>query len=372
MSAIIGLPASPVAAGLPAEAGSATDAAGGGTPFDSLFRQLLRAPGGMAELLADPGTPGEAPFAASIDAAAPEDLGALLPFLEAMGLTIMADSHPRKDGTPRHDCSTLTRASSPAAGDAAAPGGTLLPAAAAILPGQTAISAAIRLPGHAGAAGDGAPAAAAPSASLPAGQPGQGVPAAEGLAFQAAAAVDNSRGASSVPGQANVAVPVVAAEAPRVAAAATEATPSLPVARPFGAAGWSEEVGNRVTWMATRMESRAELVLTPPQLGRVEVSLSVRGELANASFVSANPAVREALEAALPRLREILAEAGIQLGQAQVGAEHRGHAAGERRGDASGERTRDDAGNMASSRGGENLLPAAGLKSGRGLVDVFA
>lgn len=351
MSAIIGLPASPVAAGLPAEAGSATDAAGGGTPFDSLFRQLLQAPGGMAELLADPGTPGEAPFAAGVDAAAPEDLGALLPFLEAMG---------------------LTRASSPAAGDAAAPGGTLLPAAAVILPGQTAISAAIRLPGHAGAAGDGAPAAAVPSASLPAGQPGQGVPAAEGLAFQAAAAVDHSRGASSAPGQANVAVPVVAAEAPRVAAAATEATPSLPVARPFGAAGWSEEVGNRVTWMATRMESRAELVLTPPQLGRVEVNLSVRGELANASFVSANPAVREALEAALPRLREILAEAGIQLGQAQVGAEHRGHAAGERRGDASGERTRDDAGNMASSRGGENLLPAAGLKSGRGLVDVFA
>lgn len=352
MPAIISLPVSPVAAGPSAEAGIPADAAGGGTPFDSLFRQLLRAPGAMAELLADRETAEGAAFAAGVDAAAPEDLGALLPFLEAMG---------------------LTRAGSPDAGDAEATGGTLLPAAAAILPAQAAISAATMLAGRAGHAGDGAPAAAAaPSASLPTGQPGQGMPDAEGLAFQAAAAAENSRGASSVPGQAGVAVPVVAAESARVAAAATEATPSLPVARPLGAAGWSEEVGNRVAWMATRMESRAELVLTPPQLGRVEVNLSVRGEMANASFVSANPAVREALEAALPRLRELLAEAGIQLGQAQVGAEHQGHAAGERRGDASGEHARDDAGNMASSRGGENLLPSAGLKSGRGLVDVFA
>jgi len=351
MPAIISLPASPVAAGLSAEAGIPADAAGGGAPFDALFSQLLQAPGGMAERLADRETAEDAAFVAGVAAAASEDLGTLLPFLEAMG---------------------LTRVSAPA-GDAEATGGTLLPAAAAILSAQAAISAVAGRIGHAGAVGDGAAAtAAALPVPLPAGQSGQGVPDAEGLAFQAAAAAENSRSASSMPGQANVAVPVAAAESARVASTATEAAPSLPVTRPLGAAGWSEEVGNRVAWMATRMESRAELILTPPQLGRVEVNLSVRGEMANASFVSANPVVREALEAALPRLRELLAEAGIQLGQAQVGAEHAGHADGKSRRDASGERARDDAGNMASSRGGESLLPSAGLKSGRGLVDVFA
>jgi flagellar hook-length control protein FliK len=148
---------------------------------------------------------------------------------------------------------------------------------------------------------------------------------------------------------------------------------SLPVTQSVGASGWSEEVGNKVVWMANRTESRADLVLTPPEMGRVEVSLSVKGEQATANFISGNPAVREALEAALPRLREILADAGIQLNQAQVGAENpRDSARQEKSADNFGsdrslqdERTGHTADAGAASKGN-------GLKLGRGLVDVFA
>lgn len=157
-------------------------------------------------------------------------------------------------------------------------------------------------------------------------------------------------------------------------AAQRNTMPVLPVASPVGAPQWNQELGDKIVWMSNRQESRAELVLTPPQMGRVEVSLTVNGDQASAIFTSANPAVRDALEAAMPRLREVMAEAGIQLGQAQVGAENsRQSAQQEKNGD-----------NFASGRHGANTdtalpqtmpgssLAATDLKVGRGLVDVFA
>ncbi len=167
-----------------------------------------------------------------------------------------------------------------------------------------------------------------------------------------------------------------AAVAPQSAAtlqSSLTAAPVLPVEHPVGTSGWGQEVGNRVVWMANRMESRAELVLNPPQMGRVEVSLSISGDQATASFVSANPTVREALEAAMPRLREILADAGIQLGQAQVGAENPHQSAQqEKNGDNFGlDRAAQSAeGPQQASTTAPPLSP--GLKIGRGLVDVFA
>jgi flagellar hook-length control protein FliK len=151
-------------------------------------------------------------------------------------------------------------------------------------------------------------------------------------------------------------------------------TQVLQVASPVGSSQWSRELGNQVVWMTHRLENRAEMVLNPPQMGRIEVSLSVTGDQANAVFTSANPTVRDALEAAMPRLREILADAGIQLGQAQVGAENaRQFAQQEKNGDnfVPGRDTAfaDSASSQSMTGGAE--MPIS-LKAGRSLVDVFA
>ena len=167
----------------------------------------------------------------------------------------------------------------------------------------------------------------------------------------------------------------LAASAASTGQGSASATPAtrIPVDTPVGHTGWSEDIGNRVVWMSNRMENRAELVLTPPQMGRIEVSLTITGDQATASFISGNPNVREALESALPRLREILAEAGIQLGQAQVGAENtRQPAQQERRPD---QRQLDHDGEnsgQALALPAEIATGSRGLKIGRGLVDVFA
>jgi flagellar hook-length control protein FliK len=90
---------------------------------------------------------------------------------------------------------------------------------------------------------------------------------------------------------------------------------------------FAAELGDKVVWLASRQGQFAELSLNPPQMGALEVRLNLSGSGdASAQFFSPNPIVREAIDAALPRLREMLAQAGINLGEAEV----REHAFGRR------------------------------------------
>jgi len=148
--------------------------------------------------------------------------------------------------------------------------------------------------------------------------------------------------------------------------AADTIRPQLAMEAAVGTPAWGRELGDKVSWMVNREQSQAALVLTPPQLGRIEVSLNINGDQANATFVSANPAVRDALEQALPRLREMLADAGIRLDQAQVGADSGSPQGGERR---------DNRAASAALREADLPTQATAvqwLQRGKGMVDTFA
>jgi flagellar hook-length control protein FliK len=67
-------------------------------------------------------------------------------------------------------------------------------------------------------------------------------------------------------------------------------------------------------------EQSATLTLNPPDLGPLQVVLSVSNDQASVAFTAAQPEVREALEQALPKLRETMGEAGITLGDTSVSA----------------------------------------------------
>lgn len=112
---------------------------------------------------------------------------------------------------------------------------------------------------------------------------------------------------------------VLAATAP----AADKLTPQV------GTSGWDQAVGQKVIWMAAGALSSASLTLNPPDLGPLQIALSIVNNQATVSFTAAQPEVRQALEAALPKLREMLGDAGIQMGQASVNAgapqQHGGH-----------------------------------------------
>lgn len=149
------------------------------------------------------------------------------------------------------------------------------------------------------------------------------------------------------------------------------ATPQLPVHTPAGQTGWAEDVGNRVVWMTGRGDARAELVLTPAHLGKLEISIQVSGDQTTAQFVAATSAARDALEQALPRLREVLQQAGINLGEANVSTSgderaRNGNGAGPGRG---------ARGSGGEASGEAEVLPASRpvwTRTGLGMVDTFA
>lgn len=90
---------------------------------------------------------------------------------------------------------------------------------------------------------------------------------------------------------------------------------------PVGASGWGDALGQKVVWMAGQHQQVAELHLNPPNLGPMEVRLTISNDQVSALFVSHQPAVREAIEAAMPRLREMFADSGMMLGNATVSSD---------------------------------------------------
>lgn len=85
-----------------------------------------------------------------------------------------------------------------------------------------------------------------------------------------------------------------------------------------GSNAWNQALGQKITLMVGATQQTATLSLNPPDLGPLQVVLKINKDSADATFIAAQPEVRQALEAALPRLREMMNEAGIQLGQANV------------------------------------------------------
>ena len=95
----------------------------------------------------------------------------------------------------------------------------------------------------------------------------------------------------------------------------------LEMAAPVGSREFGTEMGSRLVWMATNNHQVAELRIDPPQLGPVEVRLSIANDQASLSFASPHAAVRDAIQASLPRLQDMLQGLGISLGNVSVGAE---------------------------------------------------
>ncbi|SOD17445.1 flagellar hook-length control protein FliK [Nitrosomonas ureae] len=91
----------------------------------------------------------------------------------------------------------------------------------------------------------------------------------------------------------------------------------LPINQPK----WGSEFAQKVVWLTSQQNQVAEIHLNPAHLGPVEVMLTITQDQATAQFVSPHLAVREAIQEALPRLREMMADNGIQLGNVMVGAD---------------------------------------------------
>lgn len=82
---------------------------------------------------------------------------------------------------------------------------------------------------------------------------------------------------------------------------------------PVGASEWGERIMGKLSWLAAKNFSVAEIHITPPELGPLEVRVQVQNDQATVTVHATTQAVREQLESQSVRLREMLAEQGLNL-----------------------------------------------------------
>ena len=121
--------------------------------------------------------------------------------------------------------------------------------------------------------------------------------------------------------------------------------------------------------MVREKQHVAELHLNPPHLGPLDITLTVDGTQTSAVFTSPHAAVRELMVAELPRLREVLADSGITLGNASVTADTPRDGAA-----FASQQQQRGAAASASTAAAEFLAPhaSAPVMQRIGLVDLFA
>lgn len=154
--------------------------------------------------------------------------------------------------------------------------------------------------------------------------------------------------------------------------AATPAAPPVSgaISQPVSSPSWGDVLGDRVMWMVGQQQQGAELRLNPPSLGPLEIKLSMSDGQATLTFNTQHMPVKEALEAATPRLREMFGESGINLGNVSVNV---GLSSQQQQGEQQASGSSPGWGREQPEDDFTTLLPVAVTSIGRnGMVDLFA
>lgn len=101
-----------------------------------------------------------------------------------------------------------------------------------------------------------------------------------------------------------------------VTQAATSQTQMAPLN--LGQNAWETNLGSRLQMMVGQNIQSAEIRLDPPELGALDIKIKVTNDVATVNIASANTQVKEAIETAIPRLREMFEESGVALGDVNV------------------------------------------------------
>ena len=112
----------------------------------------------------------------------------------------------------------------------------------------------------------------------------------------------------------------IAKEAPGVAANVVQfhspvdnRTDSPAITKPLTHPDWSKDLGEQIVWMNTKALSAAEIRLNPAHLGPISVRIDVNQDQATVMFTAQHAGVKEAIDASIPKLREMLATQQLNL-----------------------------------------------------------
>lgn len=80
----------------------------------------------------------------------------------------------------------------------------------------------------------------------------------------------------------------------------------------------NEQVAEKVQMMMSKNLKNLDIRLDPPELGQLKIRMTMNNDIANVHFTVTNQQARDVIEQTLPRLREMLAQQGMQLADSSV------------------------------------------------------
>jgi flagellar hook-length control protein FliK len=90
------------------------------------------------------------------------------------------------------------------------------------------------------------------------------------------------------------------------------------ITKPLSHPEWNKDLGDRIVWMSSRAIPAAEIKLNPQHLGPISVRVNVTDDQATVVFTAQHAATREALEASIPKLREMMSAQQLNLVEVNV------------------------------------------------------
>ena len=81
---------------------------------------------------------------------------------------------------------------------------------------------------------------------------------------------------------------------------------------------WHEALASRVQVLVDQNVGEAHIKLNPPELGAVDIKISLVDDKTFVQLTAGNSAARDELTQSLPRLRELLSASGLSFGGASV------------------------------------------------------
>jgi flagellar hook-length control protein FliK len=81
---------------------------------------------------------------------------------------------------------------------------------------------------------------------------------------------------------------------------------------------FSVNMKEKVMVMINQKIQQADIQLDPPELGNVQVRVNLQGDTASVSFIVQNSQAKDALEQQMGKLKDMLAESGVDVGEAHV------------------------------------------------------
>lgn len=121
--------------------------------------------------------------------------------------------------------------------------------------------------------------------------------------------------------------------------------------------------------MVSQGVQHAEIRLDPPELGQLMVRIQVQGDQTQVQFQVAQHQTRDIIEQAIPRLKDLLSEQGMQLTDSQVSQEDSNNGEGEQASDDNGDQFTSELDEISAE---ESLISSKQATSYRSGIDYYA